>query len=366
MVRVTFLVAPFKRRMIQRMASEFSPRIVYNIVSTRYPAPPSEWSKMRFIERLDEKFFGGSSIRGLVRRFDPDLIYSDSPLYSTQFKLASLIFGKRPLVLHLRGDLWREHSAVFTSSSIRKRFLFMQQSMYDWAGVALATEVTPICRWLEGVVHRHVPRKRCEVVYQGVDPEQFKPQDGFEVQKPAVAILQNHSILPTVQGLLNFRAVIERVPQTHFYIAEGEAWAQQFLSLVKEHFAGLKNVHFVSGITNPTAVSKMLTACDCYVLASGLDCCPTTVLEASLLERPVLASRVGGVPEIIEDGYTGWSIDNSNINEWMSKLQMLIQDDRLRRQLGRQGRAWVSEKFGWGRISSQVEQLIIREVERNH
>jgi glycosyltransferase involved in cell wall biosynthesis len=349
--------------MIQDMVNELSPHVVYNIISTRYPVPEVQWKRMSFTERFDEKFFGGSSIRDVISRFDPDIIYSDSPLYASQFKLVSFLSGRRrPLVLHLRGDLWREHRAVFASASIRRRLLLMQQFSYDWTAVELAAKITPICRWLQGVVRHYVPRKRCEVVYQGVDPKQFRPQVGFEVRKPAIAILQNHSILPKVQGLLNFKAVLARLPQVHFYIAEGEAWAQQFLNVVKGHFSDLPNVHFVKDITNAEGVSKMLTACDCYVLASGLDCCPTTVLEASLLERPVLASRVGGVPEIIMNGYTGWSVDNDNLDEWVNRIEMLVKDARLSRRLGRQGRKWVSEKFGWATIAKQVEHLLLSEV----
>ena len=365
MVRVTFLVAPFKRHMIEKMAAEFSFRLEYKIVTPRYPAPRAEWESMRFSEKLDEKLFGGSSIRGIVRRFEPDIVYSDSSLYASQFELVSLLSRKRiPMVLHLRGDLWREHWAAFASAPLRKRILLMQQYSYNWAAVTLAAEVTPICRWLQTVVEHYVPGKRSEVVYQGVDPEQFKPLEGFEVLAPAVAIVQNHSILPKVEGLVNFKKVIEKLPHVHFYIAEGEAWAQQYLGLVKHHYAGVRNVHFIKDINTNEAVSRMLTACDCYVLASGLDCCPTTVLEASLVQKPVLASRVGGVPEIIADGYTGWSIRNDNIDEWVKKVEMLINDAKLARRLGSQGRKWVSEKFGWATIAGQVERLIIREAER--
>lgn len=83
-----------------------------------------------------------------------------------------------------------------------------------------------------------------------------------------------------------------------------------------------------------------------------------------MLERPVLASRVGGVPEIVQEGYTGWTIENSNWAEWVSKIQMVIQDEKLSRRLGAQGRRWVSERFSWRTIAPQVERLIEVEVER--
>src|SRR5208337_2968137 len=364
MIKVTFLVGPFKRRMIQKMTAEFTSRIQYNIVTTRYPSPRAEWNSMTFIEKLDEKLFGGSSIRQTLLRFDPDIIYSDSPLYAAQFELVSRFSRKRPLILRLHGDWWLEHEGTFESASWRKRILSIQQYAYNWTACALASQIMPICGWLQNVVRHYLPGKRTEVVYAGVDPEEFRPEGGYEMEEPAVAILQNHSVYQKVEGLLNFRAVVEKLPRVHFYIAEGEAMGQQFLNLVKERYTGFSNVHFVKDITSAEAVRRMLTACNCYVLASGLDCCPTTVLEASLVERPVLASRMGGVPEIVADGYTGWSINNEDTDEWVNKIQMLLGDAKLSRRLGRQGRKWVKDNFSWSVIAPQVERLIIEEAER--
>jgi len=365
LVRVIFLVAPFKRHMIEAMAARFN-SVEYDIVTPRYPLPQSEWRKIRFAEKLDEKLLGGAAVRNAIRRFRPHVVYSDSPLYAAQFKLMSILSSLRaPLVLHLRGDVWREYWATFEMASIRNRTLDLQQFGYTWAAVTLAARITPICGWLQTVVRHYVPWKKSEVVYQGVSPEQFRPQEWFDALHPSVAIIQNHSIMPKVQGLLNFKRVVRRLPNVHFYIAEGEAFAQQFLEAVKQSYAGLTNVHFVKDVASSEAVSRMITACGCYVLASGLDCCPTTVLEASLLEKPVLASRVGGVPEIIADGYTGWTINNDNIEAWVNKIDMLLKDSKLSRKLGRQGRRWVSERFGWNAIAPQVERLIIYEATKS-
>ena len=351
--------------MISKMTTEFTSRIEYNILTPRYPLPRAQWNAMGFSEKLDAKLLGGTLVREAIRKFRPDIIYSDNPLYVSQYRLTHILSRKIPVVLHLRGDLWREHLAAFGCSTLRTRLLFLQEYSFDWSAVTFCSEVTPICRWLEQIVRHYVPGKRTEVVYQGVDAQQFKPMAGFEAVAPAVAIIQNHSILPKVQGLLNFKRIIQKLPGVNFYIAEGEAWAQQFLSLVKSQYDGIPNVHFVSGMTSSQMVSKMVTACDCYVLASGLDCCPTTVLEASLLKKPVLASRVGGVPEIVEDGYTGWTIDNENLSGWVNKIQMLTEDARLCKRLGRQGKEWVTRRFGWPAIAKQVEHLLVREVERN-
>ena len=182
----------------------------------------------------------------------------------------------------------------------------------------MSGKITPICRWLEEVVKHRTLNKRTEVVYQGVDPAEFFPQEGLEFQRPAIAIIQNHTVWRKVTGLLKFRDVVVKLPHVHFYISEGESVDQSFLPLIKRHFSGLANVHFVPGITTTEKVRQMLTASDCYVLASGLDCCPTTVLEASLVGRPIIASRIGGVPEIILENQTGWTIENDQVEEWVN------------------------------------------------
>ncbi len=364
MVRVVFLVSPFKKRMIKRMVDEFSPHTISEIVTPTYPSISGAETGRSFMEKVDEQFLGGTSLREAVSKLAPDIVYCDSPLYASQFKLVSLFAKKRiPLILHLRGDLWREYWAWFTLERWWKRPRGMPQYLYSWASVCSARKITPICKWLDRVVKCHVPWKKTEVVYQGVDPQEFFNEDGAELQKPAVALIQNHTIYPKVLGLLGFRRVVERLPKVHFYLTEGERIAQQFLPLVKGWFAGFENVHFLREADNAANTRKILNASDCYVLASGLDCCPTTVLEASLTCRPVIASRVGGIPEIILQGETGWTIRNDLVDEWVNKITLVLKDPRLNRRLGSRGREWVTERFSWSNIAPQVERLLKVESE---
>jgi glycosyltransferase involved in cell wall biosynthesis len=201
-----------------------------------------------------------------------------------------------------------------------------------------------------------------EVVYQGVDPAQFYPEGGLNLRKPAVAIIQNHTIYGKVAGLLSFRGVMASLPEIQFYISEGEDVERSLLPIIKQHLSDLPNVHFVAGISSTGAVRSMLTACDCYVLASGLDCCPTTVLEASLMSKPVIASKVGGVPEIVLENETGWTVRNDQASRWVEKIRLLANDTRLSRVLGHKGHEWVAENFSWRTIARQVEGILIREA----
>lgn len=318
-------------------------------------------------EKFTRSLLGDQQTTQTIRRFRPHVIYSDSPLYGSHSRIAQHIGKHRiPTIVHLRGDLWREFFAWMRRSSLRSRLLGSPVFLNSMLGVRLADMITPICRWLEGEVLRHLPSKHTEVVYQGVDPSDFYPSQGLDLLHPAVAIIQNHTVYEKTLGLLRFESVVERLPDVHFYITTGENVRQAFLPLVKSTFSKFRNVHFIADVHYPDGVRRFLSDSDLYILPSHLDCCPTTILEASLMEKPVLGSRVGGIPEIIVDGYTGWSIANDRIDEWVDRIMMLIDDAKLSRRLGRQGRRWVSDNFGWARIASQVEHLMIAEAKGFH
>ena len=350
--------------MIQRMAREFSSRITYDIVTLTYPNQVNSHASFtqKMADRLLPRTTNGRSLSEAISSFEPDLIYSDSPFYAGQYHLASFLRRKKPMILHLRGNWWQEYWDWVRSTSWKKRAVSIQHPYLQTIGTQLAAKITPICKWLEDVIQHHTLNKRTEVVYQGIDPTQFYPQEGLEFQRPAIAIIQNHTVYRKVAGLLNLRDVMARLPDIHFYIADGEAVNQSFLPLVKERFLGLPNAHFVSGITTTERVRQMLTASDCYVLASGLDCCPTTVLEASLMRKPVIASRIGGVPEIILENETGWTIENDDVEDWVNKIKLAVTDSGLNRGLGDKGRRWVEEKFGWTTVARQVENILIAEA----
>lgn len=365
MVRVLFVAAPFKHAFFLKMIRSFSDNVESMVVVPSYPQTSTTKSQRTALKNASRVLVADERTRAAITKFNPDVVYSDSPLYGSQLKVSQYIANLRiPTIVHLRGDLWREFFGWMRRAPIKSKLLGSPVYFSSMLGLVLADKITPICRWLEREVLRHLPSKPTEVVYQGVDPDDFFPGPRLGVKRPAVAIIQNHTVYEKTLGLLMFAKVVEKLPNIHVYIATGEDVKQSYLPLVKAKFSHFKNVHFLSGIRHPDGVRRLLTSSDLYVLPSCLDCCPTTVLEASLMERPVLGSRVGGIPEIISDGYTGWSVVNEDTDEWVKRIQMLTEDGSLSSRLGMQGRRWVSKNFGWAKIAPQVERLIISEAGR--
>jgi glycosyltransferase involved in cell wall biosynthesis len=101
-------------------------------------------------------------------------------------------------------------------------------------------------------------------------------------------------------------------------------------------------------------VGAFLHIFDIFVLASHMEGLGTSILDAQSVGLPVLASRVGGIPEIIEDGVSGLLAEAGNLNDFARQLSRLIDQPALRKQLGQGGLASV-KKFS---IEQTVEKTI--------
>ncbi len=82
-------------------------------------------------------------------------------------------------------------------------------------------------------------------------------------------------------------------------------------------------------------VGAFLHIFDIFVLASHMEGLGTSILDAQSLGLPVVASRVGGIPEIIEDGVSGLLAESQNSGDFASKLSRLLDDPSLRDTLGK-------------------------------
>jgi glycosyltransferase involved in cell wall biosynthesis len=91
----------------------------------------------------------------------------------------------------------------------------------------------------------------------------------------------------------------------------------------------------------PTAYQAM----DIFTLTSLTEGIPLTILEAMAAKLPVIATKVGGIPEIIVDGKTGLLFESGNLQEFSEKLNVLIKDKFKREELANAGFQEVQEKF---------------------
>jgi len=340
MLRVAFVINSFKKNFFEQMIRTFPSGVESFLLDVGACFSSKGWllPSRQLLRQLGE--------------IKPDAVYTDYPHYPVWYAKIHKVLSRKnvPVVAHLRGDWWSEYDGWIATATNLDRVFALHRYYFTYMALALAEVVTPICRALNDIVLEHFPSKRTIVIPQGVDPDTFYEEPGVELKHPNVCIIQNHTILPKVRGLLGFVRVVKEMPEVNFYISGGQPISQTYESLVRETFANLPNVHMLGQVDYPSGLRRLLSEADVYVLASGLDMCPTTVLEAALMERPVVASRVGGVPEIILEGKTGYTVPNGDVHKWVSILRTILSDRKLAKQLGKNGRRWVAKNFNWNRI----------------
>jgi len=101
-------------------------------------------------------------------------------------------------------------------------------------------------------------------------------------------------------------------------------------------------VHF-AGITDE--VARYLAAADIYAQPSRSEGLPSAALEAMSAGLPVVASKVGGIPEAVEDGVTGILVEAARPEQLATAISILAEDEELRRRMGQEGQARFNERF---------------------
>ena len=111
------------------------------------------------------------------------------------------------------------------------------------------------------------------------------------------------------------------------------------------------------GRRSPEAVEQVVGACDALVLPSEVEGLPYVILEAMALSKPVVATRVYGIPEAVRDGETGLLVAPRNVGELANALRTVVENGGLRERMGRAGRARFEESFTLERQLAEMSSL---------
>ena len=98
----------------------------------------------------------------------------------------------------------------------------------------------------------------------------------------------------------------------------------------------------------------LLQAMDIFVLPSLSEGIPMALLEAMAASRPIVASRVGGIPEIIEDGAEGFLVEPMDVNNLAERCRRLLESPDIARKMGEQGRKRVEREFSATAMADRV------------
>jgi glycosyltransferase involved in cell wall biosynthesis len=295
----------------------------------------------------------------LVRSFHPHLIHAFA---ATPDGHAALLLGQRyglPTVCTLIGS--DVNTYPLEAKPIRRITIDVLQKTDQVVAVshALASAAarlagTPI---------------RVEVVYMGCDPDGFRFDEAArgEVRQRLGIRDEEHLVVSLgymheAKGIYDLLDAVvclsERGQPVHLaFVGWGEA---QSTLRAKARTAGMEaRVHF-EVLPPHEDIPRWLSAADIFALPSHSEGLPLAILEAMACERPVVATRVGGIPEAVVHGETGLLTPERDVSALADALGALVASPERAKAMGLAGRRELERHFTWAHSAQQMHAIYSR------
>tara|TARA_Y100000741_G_scaffold338307_1_gene298290 strand:- start:443 stop:1501 length:1059 start_codon:yes stop_codon:yes gene_type:complete len=303
-------------------------------------------------KKISNWFEKKDKLKQLIKEFKPDFIFVDR---QANFALESIKTGI-PVFVHLRGDFWTETQMAkqtLYKSPPKRLFIKLKDNIAEEC-FKNSQAILPICSYLENIVKEHHPKSKTHVLYQGIDPLKWYKQEGMKLKHPCIGILQSSTIWGKTKELLILPKVMEKFPNVMFYWVGDGPYRDKILPTLEKY----KNFQWLGKLDYPEKVRQFLSEIDIYTLISGLDMSPLTLQEAQLMEKPVIATNVGGIPELMKDNETGYLVKKGDADDLIAKISLLLDENIDRTKMGNRGKEFVSKKFSWNVITKQFVELM--------
>lgn len=301
-------------------------------------------------------WFPNRKFQKLIEDFQPDAIFIDR---QSHFGIDALK-SKIPLFVLLRGHYWFEQEWAKRTiyKDVKNRVVLELRNRNAEKIFAKCTAIFPICEYLVNIIKEHHPSQKTHVFFEGIDKEKWYNAPGLELKHPCVGLLQDANWWGKTKEMLVLKKVLEKMPHVTFYWAGDGPYSEKILKELNK----FENFVWLGRLDYPNKVREFLSEIDVYALISGMDLAPLTLKEAQLMEKPVIATNVGGIPEMMYDQKSGFLIKEGNSEDVITKLAYIIDNNELKSIMGKYGREFVIENFSWEIIAKKflknIEQYI--------
>jgi glycosyltransferase involved in cell wall biosynthesis len=294
------------------------------------------------------------------------------------YNLLRLLRERKPQILHLHlpytgilgrisGRLSGVNAIVYTEHNVMERY----HPLTRWLNLAtypMNVKVIAVSNEVERSIVRHRLSRRTDhiVIRNGIRLNGEKPMDQPEKTREALGIPAGHKVVGNIAHVRPEKGheylvraaklVLERRDDVTFVIVgrekiEGEIQRLEQLAMelhIRENivFTGFRE-----------DVPELIRVFDVFVLSSLFEGLPLALLEAMVMGKPAVATSVGGVPEVIEDGINGFLVPARDPAALAGKILQLLDDNALRSDVSRKASSTVREHFNIASMVKKVEQV---------
>lgn len=296
-----------------------------------------------------------NALKTKINEFRPTIVHAH---YASSYGLLGALSGFRPLFISVWG------TDVFEFP--RKSFLHRMVLQFN---LRCASKIFSTSHTMAKEILKYTS-KQVQVIPFGVNLEQFSPKETslrlFNEDDLVVGIVKTLEPKYGVEVLLRAFSFVKHknfATKLKLLIVGRGAQEIELKQLVDKlglasvtHFTGWVPVEKISDYHNAIDISVFPSVCD--------ESFGVAVVEASACEKPVIVSRRGGLPEVVDENVTGLIVPSGDVEALAAAIEKLVVDPELRRRLGKQGRVRVTELYDWNEnLAAMLESY--KEVETN-
>lgn len=289
-------------------------------------------------------------------------------------QLVQWLLKHKPDVVHTHlftADSWGRLAAAITRTPVIYSTVHSTNSWKNWLHRTIdrilarfSTKVIACSGEVAKVLTEkdHIPSTRIKTIMNGISLTRFDSINTvdlikeFDISPKAISIAMVGRLHPAKghQDILQVMEYFlrENVSCSLIIIGSGELQKDIQTQIQKRR---LEQVVTLAGQRND--VLQILSAVDIFVMPSRWEGLPMALLEAMALGKAVIATAVGGIPEVINDNQNGFLVPPGDICSLQSKLRNLIADETLRKRLGKEARSVVYNRFNAAIVARQYESL---------
>lgn len=296
----------------------------------------------------------------LVRRLRPHIVHTHTAKAGTLGRLAARL-GRAPVVVHTyHGHVLRGY---FPPAKTRA-FVAIERALARLTDALVAVSPRVRAELLDLGIGRP---DRFEVVPLGLDLEPFASADrlrgelrrelGLDAAVPLAGIVARLAPVKAHEVFLEAARRLAARPVPPRFVIVGDGERRPALEAMAETDGLRGRVHFLGWRAD---LPRIYADLDVVVLCSRNEGSPVALIEAMTAGRPVVATRVGGVPDVVADGETGLLVPENDPPALAEAIARVLDDGELARRLGAAGRPRVVERFGAARLVRDIDTLYTR------